>query len=406
MLKTLGVETMKLYSGTTYWDKRESSYESHPPLRENITTEVLIVGAGMSGNLAAYELAKRGHQVVVIEQHKVGGGSSTANTGMLQYSSDMMLTEFIESIGEKKAVLFYQMCLDAMKDLTKLNESLDHDGDYILRDSIYYASEEDDVKNLEKEFQALQKHSFPVEYLDQSRLKKEYGINKGAALKTWFDAEVNPYKFIQAIVQKNKTLGVKYYEDTEIELEQIQSDSVTTKSGHKIHFNQIILATGYTKIYPCIKDMAQIERTYAFSAITPADKPWQDHAMIWETKRPYLYFRTAKDHHIIAGGEDEDISSVVEDEGIIFEKTERIRKKIEEIFPHLRLDVTHRWNALFGTSKDGLPFIGEDPNHKNRFYLLGYEGNGTCYSMAGANILADLIEGKSNKYADVVKLDR
>lgn len=128
--------------------------------------------------------------------------------------------------------------------------------------------------------------------------------------------------------------------------------------------------------------------------------------MIWETRRPYLYFRTAKDHRIIAGGEDEYISNVEEDQDVIFEKTEKIRKQIEQVFPHLKLNITHRWNALFGTSKDGLPFIGKDPKLKNRYYLLGYEGNGTCYSMAGANILADLIEGKTNPYSDVVAINR
>lgn len=201
---------MKLYSGVTYWDKKQSSYESHLSLADNIKTKILIVGGGMSGNLAAYILSKRGHQVVVVDKDKLGSGSSTANTGMLQYSSDMMLTEFIQSIGEKKAVLFYQMCLEAMKDLTSLNYDLDYDGDYILRDSIYYASQKDDVNNLIHEYESLKKHGFPVEFLEQEQLEKEYDINKGAALKTWFDAEVNPYKFIQAIVQKNKSRGVTY----------------------------------------------------------------------------------------------------------------------------------------------------------------------------------------------------
>ena len=400
------VESMKLYSGVTYWDKKQSSYESHLSLADNIKTKILIVGGGMSGNLAAYILSKRGHQVVVVDKDKLGSGSSTANTGMLQYSSDMMLTEFIQSIGEKKAVLFYQMCLEAMKDLTSLNYDLDYDGDYILRDSIYYASQKDDVNNLIHEYESLKKHGFPVEFLEQEQLEKEYDINKGAALKTRFDAEVNPYKFIQATVQKNKSRGVTYFENTNILLDEIKSGSAITSQGHTIIFDQIILATGYAKIYECIKDKAQIERTYAFSATTSSNQPWKDDVMIWETRRPYLYFRTAKDHRIIAGGEDEYISNVEEDQDVIFEKTEKIRKQIEQVFPHLKLNITHRWNALFGTSKDGLPFIGKDPKLKNRYYLLGYEGNGTCYSMAGANILADLIEGKTNPYSDVVAINR
>lgn len=397
---------MKLYSGESYWDKRESAYESHPKLEENKKTEVLIIGSGMSGNLAAYQLAKRGHEVMIIDKDKVASGSSKANTGMLQYSSDKMLTELMESIGEKEAILFYKMCLEAMVELTELNKELGENDSYILRDSIYFASEKEDREKLKKEYEALKKNNFPVEFLNHEDLNKEYGIDKAAALKTSLDAEVNPYKMIQALVQKNKSLGVIYYEDTELDLNNIKDHSLKSIDGKEIYFDHLILATGYGKVYDCIKDKANIERTYAFSAKTNSKNPWPDKVMIWETRRPYLYFRTAKDNHIIAGGEDEKISEVVEDEKIIFEKTEKIKREIEDIYPNLDMDIKYRWNALFGTSKDGLPFIGPDLLKKNHYYLLGYEGNGTCYSMAGANILADLIENKENKYADIVKVDR
>ncbi|MBP1743751.1 MAG: puuB 2, partial [Firmicutes bacterium] len=52
------------------------------------------------------------------------------------------------------------------------------------------------------------------------------------------------------------------------------------------------------------------------------------------------------------------------------------------------------------------PFIGKDPFKSSTYYLLGYEGNGTCYSMAGAMIIKDLILGNSNQYADIVRVDR
>lgn len=400
------MEEMKLYSGETYWDKRDSAYESHPKLNGNISTEVLIVGGGMSGNLAAYELAKRGHKVVLVEQKSIASGSSKANTGMLQYSSDKMLTEFADSIGERKALLFYKMCLEAMKDLTKLSESMENQDNYIERNSIYYASTIEDVESIKNEYKVLKKNKFPVDFLDREDLKKEYGIDKGGAIKTWYDAEVNPYKFIQVLVQKNKKMGVIYYEDTSIDLDHIGRDSVETLAGYKIDFQKIILATGYTKLYDCIKDKARIERTYALSAVIKSSEAWKEKAMVWETRRPYLYFRTAPDNRLIAGGEDEKISFVEEDKKEIFKKTEKIKNQIEEIYPHLKLEVEYRWNALFGTSKDGLPFIGIDPKKENIYYLLGYEGNGTCYSMAGSKILADLIEKKENIYSEIVKIDR
>ena len=39
-------------------------------------------------------------------------------------------------------------------------------------------------------------------------------------------------------------------------------------------------------------------------------------------------------------------------------------------------------------------FIGRDSYNPDKYYLLVYEGNGTCYSVAGAFILKDLLNGK------------
>lgn len=129
--------------------------------------------------------------------------------------------------------------------------------------------------------------------------------------------------------------------------------------------------------------------------------------MMWETKMPYLYFRTTPDNRIIAGGKDEKIDEVEKNEEKIRKINEKIAAEIKELLPDIEdIPVQYSWDALFYGSKDGLPFIGSDPDQKNKYYLLGYEGNGTCYSMAGSLLLTDLIQGKENRYQHLLRLTR
>lgn len=153
---------MSLYSGQTYWDKTMEADKGFFKLDTNKKTEILIVGGGMSGSLMAYVLAKSNHKVVLVEKDKIAKGSNCANTGLLQYSSEIMMSELAETIGEKDAVLFYKMCLEAMDNLTDINNTLDCETDYILRDGIYYASNEEDKVKLQKEYEFLHKHEEPV----------------------------------------------------------------------------------------------------------------------------------------------------------------------------------------------------------------------------------------------------
>jgi glycine/D-amino acid oxidase-like deaminating enzyme len=397
---------MKLYAGNTYWDKTLTNPLEFPGLTEAKETGVLIAGGGMSGNLCAYVLSALGMDVVVVEKSKIGKGSSIANTGLLQYCSDKMLCEFVDDIGEERAYLFYKMCLEAMDHLTAINGLLMDATDYRLRDSIYYASGESDKNKLIRDYEFLKKYDFPVEILDRNQLMKRYAIDKSYALRTWHDADVNPYKFIQALVRKNLEQGVSYFENTKLALDTLADNEIHTEEGYSIKFEHLILTTGYAKLYADIKAKTIFGRTYAFCSQPLPRDLWKDNVMIWETKMPYLYIRTTADNRIIAGGLDENEGQVEEDDAKIMGKAKEIALQIEDIFPALDIRIAYAWNALFYGTKDGLPFIGRDPQKSNIFYLLGFEGNGTCYSMAGALILQDYIAGRRNLYQDIVKIDR
>lgn len=396
---------MKLYKGNLYWDKTVKNPFEFKKIKTDIETRVLIVGAGFSGNLCANVLSESGMKVIVVDKDKIGRGSSLASTGLIQYRSDKMLSEFIEDIGEKQGALFYQMCLEAVDNLTALNKNLNCDTEYRLKDSLYYATVKKDENLLKKEYECLKKHDLPVELLDKQQLKGRYGLNKSMALRTWNEAEVNPYKFIQALISRNLEQGVEYYENTNLDLDNIVDNCIYTAEGQRIKFDYIILATGYSKIYPIINNKIISNRTYALCS-KPLKDLWHDKVMIWETKKPYLYLRTTDDNRIIAGGLDEARTFVEENELRILAKAAKIAADVNRIFPGLNIQIDYYWNALFYGTKDGLPYIGRDPNNRNKFYLLGYEGNGMCYSMAGAMIIKDLITGVSNKYENIVKMDR
>jgi glycine/D-amino acid oxidase-like deaminating enzyme len=395
---------MELYTGDTCWDP--ASTFDFEKLSENIKTGILIVGGGISGALCAFVISSLGMSVTVVEKNKIGTGSSAAQTGLLMYKSDKMLYEFVDDIGEEKAVQFYRMCLESMDQLSLINSQMDETTEFRKRDTIYYASTVEDGDKLRREYGYLSKYGFPVEYLGSEELKNRYGIEKHSALRTWHDADVDPLKFIRALTNKNLERGVRYYEHSEVDLEIIQGNSVHTKDGCSITFDHLVLATGYSRIYPAIKDKCSITRTYAFCSEPIRNNLWKDEVMVWETKTPYLYFRTTVDHRIVGGGMDEEIGGLEMDKGKNRAKAEAIANEIGHIFPLLDIKVSHAWNAIFAKSNDGIPFIGQDPFNPGIYYLLGYEGNGTCYSMAGAMIIKDLILGNYNPYKDIVRIDR
>lgn len=396
----------ELIFGNTHWDERKRVFHFDKVI-EDMDTDLLIIGGGMSGTLTGYILSQEtDRKITILDGRDIATGSSRANTGLLQVSSDTMLSEFIETIGEKKARAFYRMCQEAMADLFRLKERFP-ECSLRERQSLYMATEVHHEGKLRKEFEALKGQGMSLRYLTREEAKKEYDADCYNALLIDGDADVDPVQFIETLTLENIRNGVTYHEDTEVDLTSVEEKELYTKDGHRITFKDVIFATGYAYIYPFLEEKIKIGRTYALVAEKYKESPWKDEVMIWETRDPYLYLRTSQDGRIVAGGLDEEVDQVEKGEEKLKNKEKELVDACRNLLHHeIPLQVECFYNALFGSVKDGLPLIGKDPRGKSHYYLLGYEGNGTCYSMAGARILSDLLQEKENPYAEIVKLDR
>ncbi|MNP52749.1 Glycine oxidase [compost metagenome] len=70
------------------------------------------------------------------------------------------------------------------------------------------------------------------------------------------------------------------------------------------------------------------------------------------------------------------------------------------------LDVEFFWEAVFGGTNDGLPFIGPHPKYPNCYFLEGYGGNGTVCTMIAAEMITDILTGKPRPDLDIFSLTR
>lgn len=118
-----------------------------------------------------------------------------------------------------------------------------------------------------------------------------------------------------------------------------------------------------------------------------------------------MYFRLTEDGRIIAGGRDRS-GKELSDEKKIQRETDKIYKKMKSYYPKLKAKIEYRWQSVFGESKDGLPFIGQDKKNKNKYYVLGYGGNGTCYSFIASILILHYIMEKEHEYAYTTRYPR
>ncbi|WP_139488879.1 NAD(P)/FAD-dependent oxidoreductase [Brevibacillus dissolubilis] len=401
---------MNLKSGTLLWHETLPTPPQYPVLEEDITCDVLVIGGGEAGTTCSYLLTENGVDTVLVERRHIGYGSTSANTGLLQFANDKTLTACIHSFGVEGGVRFYQLCKDAVDDLETITSKLDFSSDFIRRDSLYYASTPDDLASLRTEYDNLKTHGFPVTWMDANAIGKSFSFSRPGAIYSTGDAEINPYKLANALVSTASKKGLRVYQDTEVRHHIKEGDELVfhTSTGKQIRCKTAVFATGYETQEIHTNKNAVLTSSYAIATQPLADFPgWPNRCLIWETARPYLYLRTTADNRIVVGGLDEPSPLAEARDAKLVSKTQQLLDKVEQLFPGVgKLRADFAWSAAFGGTHDGLPMFGVQDEFPGCYFLLGYGGNGTVYSAIGGRIICDLIVKGKHPDADLFAFNR
>ncbi len=387
---------MILKSGYPFSLIKNGLVATYPKLEKNIRTEVVILGGGISGALMAYQVLQQDISCVIVDARSIGLGSTCASTSLLQYEIDTPLHKLADQIGENNAAKAYWLCREAIDTLAAITAKIGF-VDFQKRKSLYYAAAKKDVPSLLKEFTSRKKHGFQVQYLSEKDVRDKCGINASAAILSKDGAQTDAYMFTHALHQFNIKKGLAVYDRTPIIKIRHDKNSVrlVAENGYELNCKKLVYATGYEVVQYIDKPIVKLHSTYAIvSESLSAEKPfWKDNMLIWNTADPYLYLRTTKDNRILVGGRDEDFYSPGKRDALIAKKSKQLTRDFTKLFPHISFKSEFSWTGTFGSTKDGLPYIGEYAKLPNSYFALGFGGNGITFSMIAAECIANLISG-------------
>ncbi|CAH1192057.1 D-amino acid dehydrogenase [Paenibacillus auburnensis] len=385
---------MDLQSGKLYWPTTVVNPPSYPRLEEDISCDVLIIGAGSSGAQCANILCEQGMSVVIVDKRKAGEGSTSSNTALIQYAGEKSFVSLSHSFGEQVAARHLKLCEQSITDIERVSHQLPIDPDFIRRDSLYYASSKEDISELTEEHVLLKKYGFNVDLWDAQRISGHYPFQKEAALYYHDDAEMNPLKFVYGLLEKVKSQGGMIYENTEITGRRFEQDYALfyTKEKREIRARHVIIAAGYEDSDFKTEKNATLASSYAVITKPIADlSSWHKRTLIWETARPYVYMRTTPDNRVIIGGMDKDTSYAETRDSKILASKDKLIGAFHNLFPDIQVIPEYYLGAFYGGTHDGLPVIGQYETYPHCYILMAYGDNGTVYNGVLAKIVSDQI---------------
>jgi glycine/D-amino acid oxidase-like deaminating enzyme len=385
---------MDLRSPSPYWLLHTPQLYGYESLKEDHSTEVAVIGAGISGALTAYALVKAGCRVAIITKDHVGTDSTCASTSLLQYEIDTPLHKLIEKVGRANAERSYLLCHQSIDELEKIHKEMGLSKTFLRKKSLLLASHKKDAEDLEKEHTALKAIGIKADWLDAKKISSDYGFDNAAALYSHQAAETDAYLLTQSLIQWCAKNGAKVFDKTEITDIHTHTRSVEllTGTGYNISARHVVMATGYESVKWINKNFARLHSTYVVIS-EPFHKKdlWKDECLIWETARPYLYMRTLPDNRVLIGGRDETFFSGHKRDTLIHKKSKLLAEDFNKKFPGKQFNIDYSWAGTFGETKDGLPYIGSMKELPRVYFALGFGGNGITFSQIAADIIRDSI---------------
>jgi glycine/D-amino acid oxidase-like deaminating enzyme len=389
-------EKRRLTSGLSLWlDRRKQSKLSVGKALPRIRSEIIVVGTGISGALAADALLSAGFSVLAVDRRNVMTGSTSASTALLEFEIDNPLISLEKKIGKSMAARAWWRSAQSVQALSDRIRDLGIDCDFFPRSSLYLPGDVLGVRDLKREAAARQNLGLRSTFVDRAELEKLSGIQAAGAILSKGNGEVNPVRLVEGIWKNFLKNGGDIVENVEItEVDQTRSFvRLETSEGHAIAAKYAVFCTGY-EVLKCAKPRNyKVVSTWVLGTRRQPDKLWRSKSLIWEAADPYLYMRTTPDGRILAGGEDEPFSSAELRDKMLPKKIAAIAKGAKKIWPHANFEADYAWTGSFGDSPTGLPAIGPIKGLPRCYAVLGFGGNGISYSMLAAQLVSRHIQG-------------
>ena len=138
-----------------------------PPLGEDLTTDVCVIGAGIAGLSAAYALARAGKRVVVVEKEQIGSGESGRTTAHLTNALDDRYVTLEKARGHESAAICaaaHSAAIDFIEEAVTMEKI---DCDFARLDGFLFLGGGDGPQLLDDELEAARRAGLDVSRVDR-----------------------------------------------------------------------------------------------------------------------------------------------------------------------------------------------------------------------------------------------
>ncbi|MEW2578520.1 FAD-dependent oxidoreductase [Streptomyces syringium] len=362
---------------------------AHPPLTSDLEVDVAVIGGGIAGLSAAWELVEAGRSVAVLEADRIAAGVSGHTTAKVTALHTLVYGRLRRTRGSEDARLYARSQQEAVERVAEITAALGVDCELERLPSCTYVTDPRSRETVRAEAEAAREAGLAAAYVEETGLP----FPVAGAVRVENQAQFHPRKYLLALAGDITARGGRIHERTRVTgLTEGTPCRVTSEGGAVVTAGDVVVATHYpvfdrallfTRLSP--------RRELVVAATLPAGlDPGGMYITEEENKRSVRTAPYAEGQRLLlVTGE-----SFTPGTGGVAARFARLADWTREHFP--AAEIVRHWAAQDNDSTDTVPLVGPfHPGARHTYVATGFGGWGMSGGVMAGRLLADLITDRT-----------
>jgi glycine/D-amino acid oxidase-like deaminating enzyme/nitrite reductase/ring-hydroxylating ferredoxin subunit len=365
----------------------------YSPLQGDASTDVLVIGGGITGLSLAFLVAQQGRSVMVLEAETVGSGTTGNSTGNLYETLSQGLSGITRRWDDTVA---REVLAQRRAAVAWIQERARGSGSGFTRCNLHlYATTAEEVDSVSQEHIALAKAGAPVSMAREVSAPLPPPV--GDVLVLADQAQVQPQAYVNHLAAEAMRADARLHEHSRVlELDRKARRAVTSSGTVQAH--EIVLATHSPKGFHLVQAEMPVHREYGIARPLAGADPGA--GIFWIRGAEHYSVRT------FATGAQRFLVCVGQEHKTGVHNAKASLMALEAGVARLfgTADVAFRWSAQNYRSADGLPYIGRDPS--GCFIATGFATDGLVWGTVSAHVIAAQLAGREAPLGELCRPGR
>ena len=354
---------------------RVPSYSRH---RGRLTTDVVVVGGGLTGCATAYALGASGVKVVLLEADRIGCGASGASAGWVGDDPGVTFAHLERAVGPGAARRACQAWHRAGLDFAALLRRLNLRCGLEPHGTLTIAMTPEQAGRVRREQKVRVAAGLEAPLLGARTIAAEVGLPAVVAFRARDGATIDPYRAALGLAAEAGRRGARLFERSPVNRITFTRKIVDVHTaGGAIRANRVVIATGLpTPLFKALRRHFWFRHTYlALTARIPAKTLralGQRQGVVRDSATPPHIVRWVDDERLLVMGADAEPPADRQREKVIVQRTGQLMYELSTLYSDISgIAPEYGWDAPYALTADGLPYIGPHRNYPHHLFAFG-----------------------------------